>query len=63
MSDDEFEEKLRLRKQTDRAAMKAEARSRYEGTDEDFEREWPDIREQLITEATERDLKHMRRRL
>jgi hypothetical protein len=63
MSDDEHEATLRARKEAGRAAMKAEARSRYDGSGEDFERDWPDIREQLITQTMEEDLKQNRRGL
>lgn len=47
----------------DEAAMKAEARSLYEGTDESFERDWPGIRDQLSAERRRTDSARMRRRL
>jgi hypothetical protein len=62
-SDDEYEANSRANKDAGRAALKAEARSRYEGSDEDFELDWPAIRERLVTERLEKDRKQMRRRL
>jgi hypothetical protein len=62
-SDAEYEAKLGANKDANRAALKAEARSRYEGSDEDLELDWPAISERLITERLETDRKQMRRRL
>jgi len=62
-SDDEYEAKRKAQKEADRATMKAEARSQYEGSDEAFEHEWPDIRERLVMENLEKDLRNSRRGL
>ena len=43
------------------AAMKAAARSRYDGTDEAFEREWPTIRKKLRTAGMDKTLEDNRR--
>ena len=47
---------------TDEAVLKAQARGRYEGTDEEFEREWPSIRERLASEDTQKGVERIRRR-
>ena len=51
------------RKGTDEATLKAQARVGYEGTDEDFEREWPSIRERLANEEMQKGVQRIRRRL
>lgn len=62
-SDDDYEAKRKARKEDDQAIMKAEARSRYEGSDDAFEQDWPDIRENLVMENLEKDLASIRRGL
>jgi hypothetical protein len=62
-SDDDYEAERKTRKEAVRASMKAEARGQYEGSDDAFERDWPDIREKLIMETLEKDLKEIRRGL
>ncbi|MDQ5824381.1 MAG: hypothetical protein M3441_09260 [Chloroflexota bacterium] len=47
---------------TDEATIKAQARARYDGTDEDFEQEWPAIREQLASEDMQKGMERIRRR-
>jgi hypothetical protein len=51
------------RRGTDEASLKAQARVGYEGTDEDFEREWPAIRERLASEEMQKGVERIRRRL
>lgn len=48
---------------TDEAAMKAQVRARYEGTDESFEEEWPAMRERLLNEDMQKGVERIRRRL
>lgn len=62
-SEDDYEAQRKERKAADRATMKAEARSRYDGSDEEFENDWPDIRERLVAEGLENDLKQIHRGL
>lgn len=50
------------RRGTDEATMKAQARARFDGTDEDFEQEWPSIREQLASEDMQKGMERIRRR-
>ena len=45
---------LEERKAAAEAVVRAEARELYGGTDEEFERDWPAMREQLITEAMQK---------
>ncbi|MDQ3931065.1 MAG: hypothetical protein M3328_18210 [Chloroflexota bacterium] len=45
------------------AAMKAQARARYEGSDDSFEQEWPAIRERLVEEDLRKGVERLRRRL
>lgn len=47
---------------SDEATMKAQARARYDGTDEDFEQEWPSIREHLASEDMQKGMERIRRR-
>lgn len=47
---------------TDEATMKAQARARYDGTDEDFEQDWPSLREQLASEDMQKGMERIRRR-
>ncbi|HEX8230042.1 MAG TPA: hypothetical protein VF826_12115 [Chloroflexia bacterium] len=47
---------------TDEATLKAQAHARYDGTDEDFEQEWPSIREQLASEDMQKGMERIRRR-
>ena len=61
--DAEYEAEQQARREAGEATLRAEARSRYAGTDESFEQDWPTIREQLINEDLQKDLEHMRRRL
>ncbi|HYP20283.1 MAG TPA: hypothetical protein VEY08_09430 [Chloroflexia bacterium] len=48
---------------TDEAAMKAQVRARYDGTDESFEEEWPTMRERLLNEDMQKGVERIRRRL
>ena len=41
--------------------LKAEVRGSYSGTDEEFERDWPAIREQMITEYIQKQADDSRR--
>jgi hypothetical protein len=59
-SADDYEAEHNTRKEADRAKMKAQARSRYEGSDDAFERDWPEIREHMVMENLENELKHVR---
>jgi hypothetical protein len=47
----------------DEAAMKAQARSRYKGSDDSFEQDWPSILEQLVNDDMYKSVAHIRRRL
>jgi hypothetical protein len=47
----------------DEAAMKAQARSRYKGSDDSFEQDWPSIHEQLVNDDMYKSVAHIRRRL
>ena len=51
------------KKGTDDAAMKAQARARYDGTDEAFEQDWPAMRERLANEDMQKGMERIRRRL
>jgi hypothetical protein len=51
------------KKGTDDAALKAQARARYEGTDEAFEQDWPAMRERLLNEDMQKGVERIRRRL
>jgi hypothetical protein len=59
-SADDYEAEHNTRKEADQAKMKAEARSRYEGSDDAFEQDWPEIREHLVMENLEKELKYVR---
>ncbi|MDQ3705450.1 MAG: hypothetical protein M3437_09565 [Chloroflexota bacterium] len=59
-SNDEAQSTTRIG--TDEATMKAQARARYDGTDEDFEQGWPAIREQLASEDMQKGMERIRRR-
>lgn len=59
----EYEAGYKARKVADEASMKAEARRRYEGSDDAFEHDWPDIREKLVMEKLEKDLRNIHRGL
>lgn len=52
-----------VRQQAYEAALKTEARSRYTGSDESFEQEWPALLEQLRREDMQRSQDSIRRRL
>lgn len=57
---DDYEAERNTRKEADQVKMKAEARSRYEGSDDAFEQEWPEIREYLVMENLKDELKNIR---
>jgi hypothetical protein len=45
------------KREVDQAKMKAEARSQYVGSDDAFEQDWPEIRERIVMENLEKELK------
>jgi hypothetical protein len=47
----------------DEATLKAQARSRYKGSDDSFEQDWPSILEQLVNDDMYKSVEHIRRRL
>ncbi len=51
-----------IRGGTDEATLKAQARARYDGTDEAFEQEWPSLRERLASEDMQKGVERIRRR-
>jgi len=55
-----YEDERSARKDADQAKMKAEARSRYDGSDDAFELDWPEIREHLVMENLKDELKNVR---
>ncbi len=57
---DDHEAQRNTGKDTDQAKMKAKARSRYEGSDDAFEQDWPEIREFLVMENLKNELKDVR---
>jgi hypothetical protein len=59
-SADDYEAQRNTRKEADQAKMKAEARSRFEGSDDAFEQDWPEIREHLVMENLQNELKNVR---
>jgi hypothetical protein len=61
--DAEQEAERKATRAADEITMKGEARSRYEGTDEAFEREWPAMRQQMLDEGERENLERVRRRL
>jgi hypothetical protein len=60
ISADAYEAEHNTRKEADRAKMKAKARSLYDGSDDAFEQDWPEIREHLVMENLKDELKNVR---
>lgn len=61
--DTEYAAEHEARQNAREEALKVEARSRYEGSDESFEQEWPGILEQLLRDDMQRSQESIRRRL
>jgi len=57
------QEPQRVQEHLDDAELKAEARRQYEGTDEDFDLEWPMLRERLLSLEMKDNVEGLRRRL
>lgn len=59
-SDEEYEAERKAGREADYGAMTAEARSQYEGGDNAFEQDWPDIREKPVIGSLEKGLRIIR---